>query len=1526
MDAELESTESAGGSLSLLDRLEQAKKLFSDPSDVPAEDSEDVIILWLTKLLTTKALELSPQESEAAWKTLEIILSSSQLEALGQKGWICLLDSCFMETLASHVANADCSVQSYAVRITYILLQNPRLSPMVTHRPVHCLILLQGVIRWIIKDHRQDTNVNLALMLTQEIGSFMKSDNDKKASISSVIEHVFLPYVRLCSTSKTEDCENMKKLLCELKQLLSLSLFDETSKQMYMDILSVLFSEETKVSLPEDGSQIFSSLIMFINNEPVELCKHLLYEFLTSFSIAYKNYNDMNHRMTIVLCFIIGVSVKGSNILAINKNNLACQQIIAQQCNHHKQEALLLSVLVAVKDLHFNHDVTLKSICPKRWLNNLSDLIIKHLLWTASGVQCLQTLLQISPKDMVDLILNNFCTIVHKCISDTVNSDDYDTSKDLASATDDLLCDVLQVYSQLREAPSMLINILHSLLKMPKAIAKCTIIPESLYIYDGKLLLPPRFMFQLIKVFSNLVHTNVIATWKVFLTLVTEKFTKQLEESAHSSKFKLVTVAVWLFSCLLRAFPITEIVSVAGVCENVAQLMVQTAKEGIQRLVSMMLTLPHNNDICGSLLVLCHTWGELHIGLCQFDKYVEHPDVSPVQLPEPSQHSTDFSYVLPFISSDIWAQISARVANFGNQPTQLAMVQLVLQKLCFVLHYHQNNFDVRVKCEEESLSPTRQTIEACTKYLLNAVEQWGENIMQLLTFHLPYLITFVHEAHLPTIARYLVTGFKEEKEYWKEYVNSEHFLEAYRLHPHILSCICSSIVSSWNLRKRKFSEADSDLLHKENYALQLITKLSDTKGALCGLSATSSEIKETITDVHRDCGTVFSKLIEKKKSEESLGCVKDMFLLKKLLRRLPFTYLSHHSKNVVMFLLLSTVVNDEYNCTQEKLEILVTTTSLLRNQKSINVLNMIDIDHLLKWLFLKRLTMPLCVHSSQTIPLLQEPAEHVSDFYLKDEGAPNAAQSLDTLISHEFDLLIRYIVDSTESRRTKNLMQSLSDYITTSEELPCDKETRLHVAVLLLWVCQKKNKSRFRISRSRKFMKVKNAETKVAEEDDESRETAFEHLSSWILKFLKKADMATIQPPTAASLLIAHTIILSEEAKNLRDIQNPASQQDSEKEGQTEIHNTAEVKRSKKKTPKCMKLLDHSLKLCELCVLGNNAYLVEHALNFYQKLGEHYSVLCSYLPVDFFKANWVILCNENLWLKNSELKQVLQSCLNSLMLIATDDEFENVLKKLIRDTQILTNISHTLTIWQIVVSSKLDRKKVIMKRVAEEHLTILLINLVTLKSSDMSSDALLSVVETLQVIVKSHSMMSAQSRGLFMKLCTSLPLLQLPLGYFYKIFRILIDIVTSVVVSSSDCVKECIPSILVAVGQFSEALISHSDQNSKLNEQEIKMLVQCSSVLEVFVGSLTSFRPDLKQVIHVALGRIIVCLQNTSVYPDVKVILENVIYHLLGICSQHSFNHLSVTLPSTSATLLKHLHKNYENFYRYHSHVGKRRT
>lgn len=148
---------------------------------------------------------------------------------------------------------------------------------------------------------------------------------------------------------------------------------------------------------------------------------------------------------------------------------------------------------MAVENVHFNHDAKLDIIAPNRWLQNLADLIMKHGLQTASGYKCLQTVLHVNPKNTVNLILNNFCSIVRSM--GKTDSCEIVKSNSLHSASDDLLCDVLQVYCQLREVPSMFVSILKSLFKVRTWVSqKCNIMPESLHVYEGNLLFPPRIM------------------------------------------------------------------------------------------------------------------------------------------------------------------------------------------------------------------------------------------------------------------------------------------------------------------------------------------------------------------------------------------------------------------------------------------------------------------------------------------------------------------------------------------------------------------------------------------------------------------------------------------------------------------------------------------------------------------------------------------------------------------------------------------------------------------------------------------------------------------------------------------------------------------------------------------------------------------------------------------------------------------------------------------------------------------------
>lgn len=55
-------------------------------------------------------------------------------------------------------------------------------------------------------------------------------------------------------------------------------------------------------------------------------------------------------------------------------------------------------------------------------------------------------------------------------------------------------------------------------------------------------------------------------------------------------------------------------------------------------------------------------------------RYCQSPAL-PKVLPFSPSPATDFSHLFPFIPPDAWAQISARVANFGNKAAQQALVR-----------------------------------------------------------------------------------------------------------------------------------------------------------------------------------------------------------------------------------------------------------------------------------------------------------------------------------------------------------------------------------------------------------------------------------------------------------------------------------------------------------------------------------------------------------------------------------------------------------------------------------------------------------------------------------------------------------------------------------------------------------------------------------------------------------------------------------------------------------------------------------
>ncbi|CAL4120171.1 unnamed protein product, partial [Meganyctiphanes norvegica] len=88
----------------------------------------------------------------------------------------------------------------------------------------------------------------------------------------------------------------------------------------------------------------------------------------------------------------------------------------------------------------------------------------------------------------------------------------------------------------------------------------------------------------------------------------------------------------------------------------------------------------------------------------------------------------------------------------------------------------------------------------------------------------------------------------------------------------------------------------------------------------------------------------------------------------------------------------------------------------------------------------------------------------------------------------------------------------------------------------------------------------------------------------------------------------------------------------------------------------------------------------------------------------------------------------------------------------------------------------------------------------------------------------------------------------------------------------------------------------------------------CSNNLERVVREITQYSTEVNKIVHFTVANIVEALQQTTVYPAIKSVIESIVYRLLDLCDNYCLRHLMVALPPATTTLLKHLHNNYNTY------------
>ncbi|XP_076043186.1 uncharacterized protein LOC143026525 [Oratosquilla oratoria] len=1469
------------GKDSLLKRLDGASNAFFAPLNIPPPQKEDVVITWLTQLAISKKINtFTSEEVEKIWGTLKKILSSQRFESLILNRWLCPITSSFIQTLACTIRDKGVShsVREKAVGVCGVLAASPHLSHLLT--PQFSPTITSSVFLWIYDENLCDENMILAQTLVKDVDSHLHGQGSK--AIEIVVEHLLLQAAKLISKLNVEKTNVAKKLIDEIERVLASHLFNKDVKNLYSTMLGTILCKESKKLLPRAMQKLLTLIISAVTSEDAETVICLLNLVYGNFVHRYKQEAVLQYQMFVAVCHILGFASVDENHICVDNNSLAGNQLSSQErLEPDVQETLLSSVLSIAREAKIDVTTEINGVSLNVWLKGMLSVFIKRPPVTVHGYGCVQNALAYSPMIIIEQI-SNFFSVVLLCEKTDAMYDSFDS----------LLCDILDVYVRLRLVPKLYSVILMSLQENKSKLEAVHVVPGPA---KTDFLLPPRFLSRLSQQVSVMGHQQVLQLWNTILHHLNSNYEETATQEGDAGQVKYGSLVAYLMAHFLQTSPLMNVVEVVGMPVRLGNLMVRTGPKATPPILTAMLSHPHDNDICSSLLQLYFAWGEAHIKLMTTERgYEDTPDLPKIAVPELGV-ATNCSYLFPFVNSDTWAQIAARVANFGNSPTQLAMVHLVLQKLCQTEHI-------------QSQETRKDAKEALAKFLLTSLESHNPEVRKLLSSHISYIIPVLNGAQIQGFARKIADGLRQQEIGWKECSSVGVLAEMRVLHPYLLSSCFSSIASILASVKRKHisgAQENEDVVSKAHYCVEILKKISK----LCPLLEEFGDTRDCPNDLWEgltQVGEMVNTLLE---DTENLGnglcgSEEEFCDALQIIHALPLLHLSTAYQTIILLAVLPLLLREGCQSRRERIsiELLRLMNMTLCSPCPFRLYHMVKPLPLLRWLINQNKQLSSIAQRLPNVLLPTLDGEEIrprdTDIKTVTVEKPEVKETDHLLIS----LLKLFISQS----RNNELVQTVADTIIVNADSECDAQSYLRPTMIYINVCKKN----------------------IADLPGTGRACAkvVDIMSTWVLHLLKKTALDSISSKTAAAILHAHASIISVKAFHKK--QEKTENDQITKEDKTEV--VDQKGKKSKKSQRWIKLLNKSVQLSRLCLSGSDTQLEELALTFLTTVGEHAEDLSLEFPEGLVSTAWgAVLCQ----------KMELEGPLQQLLSVASQEDYSELLVDLTSRTQKAllavqccgdsTNVSvkqeadqvltNTLKVWKSLIDIRVEGQKGQMKRDSIELLITMLVGAVAVKKPDADdiTEVVHLVLSVLLNILNCGIHLSVQTMATILAPCTSLQLHRLSCDQFLQVYNIIIGVLNSLVTRHPALVVERVSSLLAALSQVTLGLISQTRQDKELSAEKIKVFTNCALALDRVVRELSRYRTEVNKIVHFTVGAIVEAMQQITIYPAVKEILQQILYRLLDLCDRHCLKHLLVALPSASTSLLKELHSNYIKYHRF---------
>ncbi|KAJ8930657.1 hypothetical protein NQ314_016519 [Rhamnusium bicolor] len=237
-----------------------------------------------------------------------------------------------------------------------------------------------------------------------------------------------------------------------------------------------------------------------------------------------------------------------------------------------------------------------------------------------------------------------------------------------------------------------------------------------------------------------------------------------------------------------------------------------------------------------------------------------------------------------------------------------------------------------------------------------------------------------------------------------------------------------------------------------------------------------------------------------------------------------------------------------------------------------------------------------------------------------------------------------------------------------------------------------------------------------------------------------------------------------------------------------------------------------------------------------------------------------------------------------------------------------------LKTWESVLSCDLNPTKMKILSDVLERLLQKIISL--LQSSTYDRELYESIFQFEKTIVQTvHLFLSPPIMDL---LILSITLLMLKEDQDFKnIFNFSMTLLECLLRYRKPLIMDRLPPYLQQYRILLRSLCRRSNSDLNLEDTDISHNSDCAHQLEKLTNNLIFCQKDMGRIAMYLVADILEQYEQVTLYPNVKIHLNNCIYSLISICDQHAVAYLMRVLSSASTEIFKIMYENYKKYYRF---------